>query len=139
VIIQKEITLPSFNRGFHIITDYILDGIGPFTVSKGILHIFIKHTSASILINENSDPSVRDDFESFFNNIVPENQSYYTHISEGSDDLPAHVKSSIIGNHLTIPVSKNGLNLGIWQGIYLCEHRNQASNRQLVLTLVGEK
>ena len=138
MIIQKEITLPSFNRGFHLITDYILDGIGPFKVTKGILHIFIKHTSASILINENSDPSVRDDFESFFNNMVPENQSYYTHISEGSDDLPAHVKSSIIGNHLSIPVSKNGLNLGIWQGIYLCEHRNSASERKIVISVIGD-
>ena len=101
MIIQKEIILPSFNRGFHIITDYILDGIDPFTISTGIFHIFLKHTSASISINENSDPAVGNDLELFFNNMVPEDQLYYTHISEGSDDLPAHVKLSIIGNTLS--------------------------------------
>tara|TARA_Y100000589_G_scaffold264721_2_gene255490 strand:+ start:4734 stop:5147 length:414 start_codon:yes stop_codon:yes gene_type:complete len=137
LIFQKEIILPKFNRGFHIITDYINDAISSFNTNEGILNIFLKHTSASILINENTDYTVRNDMEFFFNKIVPENQPYYTHTFEGPDDMPAHIKSSILGTNLSIPISKNKLNLGTWQGVYLCEHRNKPNNRKLVLTLIS--
>jgi secondary thiamine-phosphate synthase enzyme len=132
VITQKEIELPKFKRGFHIITDLIKQTIS--LEGNGILHIFIKHTSAGLMINENADPSVRVDFESVFNRLIPESEPYYTHISEGVDDMPSHVKSAIIGNSLSIPVTGGKLNLGIWQGIYLCEFRNHAFNRNLILT-----
>jgi secondary thiamine-phosphate synthase enzyme len=104
----------------------------------GLLNIFIKHTSASLTINENADPTVRLDFESYFNRSVPENQPYYQHMDEGDDDMPAHLKSSLLGCSLNLPVTHGRLNLGIWQGIYLCEHRNQGGSRTLVLTLHGE-
>ncbi len=131
-----EITI-SFNRGHHLITDLIekeLKGLG----ENGILQIFVKHTSAGITVNETSDPSVRDDFESFFNRLIPENAPYFTHTDEGSDDMPAHLKASIIGQSVTVPVTNGKLNMGIWQGIYFCEFRNRAGARRLQLTFIGE-
>ena len=136
---QKEITLPVFSRGFHIIMDNILEEIPEIRdISNGLLHLFIKHTSASLTINEDADPTVRADFETHFNIMVPENAPYYRHTIEGSDDMPAHLKSAILGASLSIPISKGKLNLGVWQGIYLCEHRNHGDNRKIVLTINGE-
>ena len=136
---QKEVRLSPRKRGFHLITDEIEQQLKELRrVSVGLLHVFIKHSSASLTINENADPTVRVDFESYFNHAVPENEPYYQHIYEGSDDMPAHLKSSILGSSVTIPVTKGELNLGIWQGVYLCEHRNRAGARTLVLTLQGE-
>ena len=136
---QKEITLPVFSRGFHIIMDNILEEIPEIRdISNGLLHLFIKHTSASLTINEDADPTVRADFETHFNIMVPENAPYYRHTIEGSDDMPAHLKSAILGASLNIPISKGKLNLGVWQGIYLCEHRNHGGNRKIVLTINGE-
>ena len=138
--IQKEINLAPKKRGFHLVTDEILSAIPELTnVSVGLLHVFIKHTSASLTVNENADPTVRQDFESFFNKAVPEDQPYYRHLDEGSDDLPAHIKSSLLGSSVTLPVSEGQLNVGIWQGIYLCEHRNQGGARNLVVTIHGQK
>lgn len=133
---QIEITLPEFKRGYHLITRLIEQKLPPLP-EKGIVNIFIKHTSAAISINENADPSVRHDFESILNRIVPENQSYYTHTLEGSDDMPAHVKSSIIGTSVNIPVTNRRLNLGTWQGIYLCEFRNYGGSRNLIITITS--
>ena len=136
---QKEINLPVFSRGFHIIMDNILEEIPEIRdISSGLLHLFIKHTSASLTINEDADPTVRADFETHFNTMVPENAPYYKHTIEGSDDMPAHLKSAILGASLSIPISKGKLNLGVWQGIYLCEHRNHGGNRKIVLTINGE-
>ncbi|MCG8520701.1 MAG: secondary thiamine-phosphate synthase enzyme YjbQ [Pseudomonadales bacterium] len=132
---QYEIALPQFSRGFHLITDYITEAIDSLP-EKGLLHILIKHTSAGITLNENADPSVRDDFESFMNKLVPENHPVYTHIYEGSDDMPAHLKSSLMGAELTIPITNYRLNLGTWQGIYLGEFRNYGGSRKLVLTVI---
>ena len=137
---QKEITLNRRSRGFHIIRDEIISGVKEITDYKiGIIHIYIKHTSASLTINEDADPTVRSDMESHFNEFVPENAPYYKHTLEGSDDMPAHIKSSIIGNSVTIPISNGNLNLGTWQGIYLCEHRNLGHQRKLIITINGEK
>ena len=133
MIIQKEIILPVFKRGYHLITDLILSEM-PEIKGNGIFTIFIKHTSAGLTVNENADATVREDFETVFNNLIPENQTYYKHTFEGVDDLPAHIKASIIGNSVTIPVTDSHLNLGIWQGIYLCEFRNRGGQRKLVLT-----
>lgn len=136
---QKEIILPVFPRGFHIIMDNILEEIPEIRdISSGLLHLFIKHTSASLTINEDADPTVRADFETHFNIMVPENASYYRHTIEGSDDMPAHLKSAILGASLNIPISEGKLNLGVWQGIYLCEHRDHGGNRKIVLTINGE-
>ena len=135
---QKEIILKNNKRGFHLITNKIVQNLPEIkTISIGLLHIFIKHTSASLTLNENADQSVRIDFESHFNNMVPEGERYYTHKAEGSDDIPAHIKSSILGSSLTIPINSGYLNLGTWQGIYLCEHRENAKNRKIVLTIQG--
>lgn len=137
--IQKEIQLHSYRRGFHLITDEILQSLPELKLIRiGLLNVLIKHTSASLTINENADPTVRKDFENFFNRAVPEDQSYYLHNDEGSDDLPAHIKSSLLGASLNIPVTQGRLNMGIWQGIYLCEHRNHGGERTLVVTLHGE-
>tara|TARA_X000001036_G_C20334162_1_gene665786 strand:- start:75 stop:497 length:423 start_codon:yes stop_codon:yes gene_type:complete len=136
---QTKIALPSFQRGFHIITPFVVDAlkeIEPITI--GLLNLFINHTSASIAINEDADPSVRKDFESHFNNLIPENMNYYQHTSEGPDDMPAHLKSAIIGCSLSIPITNGKLNLGTWQGIYLCEHRNHGGSRKIILTLQGK-
>lgn len=137
--IQKQIHLKPRNRGFHLVTDEIVRQIPELqNIKIGLLHLFIKHTSAALTINENADPTVRLDFESFFNRAVPEDQPYYRHMDEGSDDMPAHLKSSILGCSLSIPVGNGRLNMGTWQGIYLCEHRNHGGSRTLVLTLNGE-
>lgn len=136
---QKEIIIPSKKRGFHIITSLILHNMPEIReIQIGILHVFVKHTSASLTINENADPSVRTDFESHFNKIVPENASHYTHTYEGSDDMPAHLKNSLLGSSVQIPITNGKLNLGIWQGIYLCEHRDHANSRSLVITAFGK-
>jgi secondary thiamine-phosphate synthase enzyme len=135
---QKEIILNNKSRGFHLVTNEIVQNLSELkTVSIGLLHIFLKHTSASLTLNENADQSVRVDFESHFNDMVPEGGEYYTHQTEGEDDMPAHIKSSILGNSLSIPISSGYLILGTWQGIYLCEHRNNAKNRKIILTVQG--
>lgn len=134
MIHQLEIKLPEYKRGFHIITRIIEQRL-PQLPQMGLLNIFIKHTSAAITINENADPSVRGDFEKVFNNLIPENQPYYLHTLEGYDDLPAHVKSSLLGQTLTIPITNGRLNLGVWQGIYLCEFRNNGGSRDFVITI----
>jgi secondary thiamine-phosphate synthase enzyme len=137
--VQKEITLRSRGRGFHLVTAEIIDHLPELkNLRYGILHVFIKHTSASLTLNENADPTVRKDFETYFNKTVPENASFFEHDLEGSDDMPAHLKSSILGSSVTIPVTGGELNLGTWQGIYYCEHRNHGGPRDLVLTLIGD-
>ena len=136
---QKNISIKSISRGFHIITDQVTDQIPEIkTIKIGILHLFIKHNSASLTINENADKAVRNDFEEHFNEMVPENQSYYQHTYEGPDDMPAHLKASILGSSISIPISNGHLNMGTWQGIYLCEHRNNAFQRKMVATIQGE-
>lgn len=137
--LQNEILLPKVSRGFHIITSQINDFIEPVEMSIGILYIFIKHTSASISINEGADPSVRVDFETHFNKLVPEDSPDFIHNAEGPDDMPAHIKSALLGASLQIPITHSKMNLGTWQEVYLCEHRNNASGRTLVLTLNGTK
>jgi len=138
VWIQKTITLSAKSRGFHIITHDVLENIPELKDLKtGILQLFIKHTSASLTINENADPTVLTDFESHFNMLAPENQSYYQHTFEGSDDMPAHLKASLLGSSVSIPITDGKLNLGTWQGIYLCEHRNRGSDRKLIITIQG--
>lgn len=134
MVYQKEITLSGFKRGFHLITHLIeqqLDGLP----ENGLLNLLIKHTSAALTINENADPSVRTDFNSFIDRMVPENEPYFVHTLEGADDMPAHIKSSLFGQSLTIPITNHRLNLGTWQGIYLCEFRNYGGNRKVVLTI----
>lgn len=133
-MIQKTITLSKKIRGFHIITSEIVEKISPLPPS-GILNLFIKHTSAGLTINENADPDVRIDFESIFNKLVPENLPFLTHTIEGSDDMPAHIKASIVGNSVSIPIINSTLALGTWQGIYLCEFRNNGGSRKLVATI----
>ncbi|WP_418639588.1 secondary thiamine-phosphate synthase enzyme YjbQ [Winogradskyella sp.] len=138
IFFQKELKLQAFSRGFHLITSDILRAIPELKqINIGQLQVFMKHTSASLTINENADPTVRLDFESHINKMVPENQAYYQHTYEGSDDMPAHIKASLMGTSVQIPITNGQLNLGIWQGIYLCEHRNRAGGRQLVLTAFG--
>ena len=134
MIRQEEIRLPAYPRGYHLITDQITAALGTLPAS-GLLHVFIQHTSAAITINEDADPSVREDFESIFNYLVPENLPFLRHTIEGPDDMPAHIKAALIGTSVTIPISGGRLNLGTWQGIYLCEFRNRASGRRLVLTV----
>lgn len=134
MIIQKEIQLPSYPRGYHLITREVMEQIDNLP-PQGIFHLFIKHTSAAITINENADPSVRVDFENIFNKIVPENMPFLTHTLEGSDDMPAHIKAAMIGNSISIPITAGQLNLGTWQGIYLCEFRNHGGRRHLVATV----
>lgn len=135
---QKEISLKPFKRGFHLITNEIVESFPEIaSISIGQLHVFIKHTSASLTINENADASVRTDFENHLNHMVPENQPYYVHTYEGADDMPAHIKSSLMGNSVQIPITNGRLNLGTWQGVYLCEHRDSGGSRKLVLTAFG--
>lgn len=137
-LFQRQFSLPPYQRGFHIITSLILEHLPEIQeIDVGMLQVFIKHTSASLTINENADPTVREDFESYINRFVPENEPYYKHNYEGSDDMPAHIKASLMGASVQVPVSNGKLNMGIWQGIYLCEHRNYASGRNIVLTLWG--
>ena len=136
---QKEIIIKNKNRGFHLITSDIIQNLPELKkYSIGLLHLFIKHTSASLTLNENSDQSVRSDFESHFNNMVPEGGKYYSHTFEGKDDMPAHIKSSILGNALIVPINTGNLMLGTWQGIYLCEHRNKPKERKIILTIYGD-
>ena len=136
--IQKEITISKKKRGFHSITDEVISQFPDLeNIQNGICQIFIKHTSASLTINEDADPTVLLDFESHFNEMVPENQAYYKHTYEGSDDMPAHLKSSLLGSSINIPLTDGKLNLGTWQGVYLCEHRNHAGPRSLVITIWG--
>ena len=137
--IQRTITLKPYARGFLLITSAIEQQLPELSqIQAGLLHVFIQHTSASLTINENADPTVRGDFERVFNRLVPENQPYYQHNDEGSDDLPAHIKTSLLGPSVTIPITNGQLNLGTWQGVYLCEHRDYGGSRRLVLTVNGE-
>ena len=136
---QKEIILKPYRRGFHLVTTEIVSQvpeIGRYAI--GLAHIFILHTSASLALNENADPTVRQDMEAYFNQTVPEDAPYYRHVYEGSDDMPAHIKAVVLGPSLTLPISQGRLKLGIWQGIYLGEHRNRANGRHLLITLQGE-
>ncbi len=138
-LFQNEIVLEARQRGFHLVTDEIVKQLPELqNIETGIASILIKHTSASLTLNENYDPDVRTDMESYFSNAVKENEPFYLHTSEGSDDMPAHIKSSLIGSTLTIPITDGSFNLGTWQGIYLCEHRNHGGRRKLVVTIFGE-
>ena len=135
---QKTITLSPYPRGFHLITRLIEREMPDLkNIQMGLLHVFIQHTSAGLTINENADPTVRTDFESHFNRMVPENAPYYRHNDEGSDDMPAHLKASLLGSSVSVPITGGRLNVGTWQGIYLCEHRDHATPRTLVLTAYG--
>lgn len=136
MVFQKSFALPSYRRGYHLVTREVIAQL-PELPETGMLNLFIKHTSAALCVNENADPSVRDDFESIFNHIVPENLPFLTHTLEGPDDMPAHIKAAMIGSSVTIPITHGQLNLGTWQGIYLCEFRNRASGRHLVATVYG--
>lgn len=136
---QKNIVLNARPRGFHLITPTLIQELPQLRQYKiGIAHFFIQHTSASLTINENADPTVRSDFENFFNQNVKEDEDYYLHTCEGSDDMPAHIKSSLLGQSVTIPISQGELNLGTWQGIYLGEHRDHGGDRRIIVTLQGE-
>lgn len=136
---QRSITLSAKSRGFHIITDEVLRKVPEIEqIQTGLAHVFIQHTSASLTINENADPSVRRDFATHFKRMVPEDTSMYEHTLEGPDDMTSHIKSSILGSSVSIPITNGSLNLGTWQGIYLCEHRNHGGRRKLVITLQGE-
>lgn len=135
MVFQKKIVLPSFTKGFHLITDYVTKELPKIT---GVTHVFIQHTSASLTINENADPSVRSDFETFFNRIVPEDINLYTHIEEGLDDMTSHIKSSLLGSSVSFPINNGKPQWGIWQGIYLCEHRYNSRNREIMITAYGE-
>ncbi len=138
MIIQKEIILKPKQRGFYLITDEIVSQLNDLDkFCSGLAHIFIKHTSASLTINENVDPTVRTDMESFFNKIVPENATYFEHTLEGTDDMTSHLKNSILGSSIIVPITNGKLNLGTWQGIYLCEHRNYGGARKIVVTVIG--
>lgn len=135
---QKTISLPPFPRGFHLITDLLLKEFPELKeIQTGIFNVFIQHTSAGLTINENADPSVRKDFETFINDLIPENYKKFIHDYEGSDDMPAHIKSSLFGSSVQIPVKNGRLLLGTWQGVYLCEFRNYGGSRKLVLSVFG--
>ncbi len=137
--LQKEIRLQPRPRGFHLVTDEVLRALPELREFKiGLMNVFIQHTSASLTLNENADPTVRQDFESWFNRAVREDEPYYRHQDEGADDMPAHIKSSLLGASVNIPVSGGRLMLGTWQGIYLCEHRNHGGSRNIVVTVQGE-
>ncbi len=135
-VFQKTLILAPKPRGFHLITDEVERIVRSSGIVTGVAHIFLQHTSASLTINENADPSVRDDFESFFSDIC-DNKPYYIHTYEGADDMPAHIKSSLLGNSLSIPVTNGKLNLGTWQGVYLGEHRDYGGKRKIVITIYG--
>jgi len=139
VWLQREITLRQRSRGFHLVTREVLEALPELEeLRAGLLHLFIRHTSASLTLNENASPDVRDDFESYFDDAVPEDARYWTHTAEGPDDMPAHIKASLLGPSLSLPVSGGRLALGTWQGIYLCEHRDRGGARSLLATLHGE-
>ncbi len=136
---QRELSLPAVRRGFHLVTDQIVRAVPEIgDIEAGFAHVFIKHTSASLTLNENADPTVRADFETHFDIAVPEGAPYYRHTSEGPDDMPAHLKTSLLGSAVTVPITSGRLNLGTWQGIYLCEHRDHGGPRRIVVTLFGE-
>jgi secondary thiamine-phosphate synthase enzyme len=136
--IQKQFALKARSRGFHLVTDEVVDHLPELgTLDVGILHLFIQHTSASLSINENASPDVRGDMERHFNKIVPENAPYYKHTDEGPDDMPAHIKASLLGSAISIPIARGKLLLGTWQGIYLCEHRDHGGSRRVVATIMG--
>ncbi len=137
MIAQVEITLKPRRRGFHLVTDEIVSQL-PTLPKTGLLNLFVKHTSCGLTINENADPDVRTDMESIFNRMVPERQPFYTHTLEGDDDMPAHAKSTLSGVSLTIPITNHRLNLGTWQGVYLCEYRQYGGSRRIVATVTGE-
>ena len=132
---QVEFSLPPFSRGYHVVTDEVMSALGPLP-KIGMLHLFIKHTSAAITINESADPDVLIDFESVFNHIVPENLPFLVHTIEGPDDMPAHIKAAMIGHSISVPIANHRINLGTWQGIYLCEFRNRAGSRKIVATIM---
>lgn len=135
---QKEIQLPEYKRGYHLITDILIEAVPELNeINIGQFQAFIKHTSASLTINENADPTVRMDFETHINKMIPEDMPYYKHDYEGSDDMPAHIKSSMLGCQVQIPITNGRLNLGTWQGIYLGEHRNYGGRRRIVITVFG--
>lgn len=134
MITQKEISLPEFRRGFHLITNHIEQQIAPLP-QTGLVNILLKHTSAALTLNENADPTVRSDFNKFFNRLIPDGTAYFDHTLEGDDDMPAHLKSSLLGPSLTLPVTNGHLNLGTWQGIYLCEFRDYGGSRRLIITI----
>ncbi len=136
MVTQTEIHLSGYNRGFHLITNKITGQL-PKLPKTGLLHLLIKHTSAGLTLNENADPSVRIDFESFINKLIPENHAVYTHIFEGADDMPAHIKTSLFGAELSIPISNYKINLGTWQGIYLCEFRNSGGARTIIASIIS--
>lgn len=137
--LQKAFSLSAKPRGFHLVTDEVVRHLPELkNIEVGLLHLFIQHTSASLSLNENADPTVRQDLESHFNRMVPERAPYYRHDYEGDDDMPAHIKNCLLGSSLTLPITGGRLNLGVWQGIYLCEHRNHGGSRRLVVTLQGE-
>ncbi len=137
-VFQKEFSLSPKPRGFHLVTKEILQQVPEITeIKSGIMQVFIQHTSAGLTINENADPTVREDFETFFNRTVPEDMSLYKHTYEGADDMTSHIKSSLLGSSVSLPVTNGRLNLGTWQGIYLCEHRNYGGSRKIVVTLMG--
>jgi len=136
---QKKINMLAKHRGFHLVTNEILQELPELKkINVGLLHLFMQHTSASLALNENADPDVRMDMEAYFSRSVKENEPYYRHVLEGSDDMPAHLKAVILGGELTVPISNGQLQLGIWQGIYLCEHRNSAGGRKIIATINGE-
>jgi len=136
--IQREFRLPAMPRGFHLVTQLIEKDVPELReIEHGLLHVFIQHTSASLTVNENADPTVRQDFEAHFDRAVPENAPYYRHTAEGPDDMPAHIKASLMGASVTVPITSGRLNLGTWQGIYLCEHRDRGGPRRLVATAIG--
>lgn len=137
---QKEVVIRPKSRGFHLITRELLQQLPELAdYQVGLAHFFIQHTSASLALNENADPTVRSDLEAHFNLLAPENAPHYRHIYEGSDDMPAHIKAVLIGPSLSLPITDGALNLGTWQGIYLCEHRDYGGARRLVVTLQGER
>ncbi len=137
--IQKEIALKPRARGFHLVTDEIVRGLPEIgEIRVGVAHFFIQHTSASLCINENADPTVRTDLERSFNELAPEDAPYYVHTTEGPDDMPAHIKAALIGTSVSVPITDGRLNLGTWQGIYLCEHRDRGGSRRVVVTISGE-
>ena len=135
MVFQKEIILDPFSRGFHIITNDVVDILPKM---NGIVHVFIKHTSASLTINENADPTVREDFETHFNKMVSEDETHFKHTIEGPDDMTSHIKSSLLGSSVSFPIKDGTPLLGTWQGIFLCEHRNRAKSRKLVVTVYGD-
>ena len=137
MVTQKEFNLAGRRRGFHLVTNEVLGNL-PSLPKTGLLHLFIKHTSAALSINENADPDVQTDRNAIFDRLVKERESYYSHTLEGDDDMPAHAKSTMIGSSITIPISDGQLNMGIWQGIYLCEFRNHSTGRRIVATVIGE-